>query len=72
MGVFAPAGTSPAIVAQLNAALGKVLAMPEIRERFAGLGAEPWSSSPEQLASHIRSETAKWSQLVKAVGVTIE
>jgi tripartite-type tricarboxylate transporter receptor subunit TctC len=72
MGVFAPAGTSPAIVAQLNAALNKVLAMPEIRERFAGLGAEPWSSSPEQLAAHIRSETAKWSQLVKAVGVTIE
>jgi tripartite-type tricarboxylate transporter receptor subunit TctC len=72
MGVLAPAGTPPAIVAQLNGALNKVLAMTEIRGTFAGLGAEPLRSTPEEFASHIRNETAKWSKLVKAAGAKIE
>ena len=72
MGIFAPAGTPPAIVAQLNGALNKLLATSEIRERFAGLGAEPLGSTPEEFAAHIRSETAKWSQLVKATGARSE
>ena len=71
MGVLAPAGTPPAVVAQLNAALNKVLAAAEIRERFAGLGAEPLSSTPEEFAAHIRNETGKWSRLVKSAGVKI-
>jgi hypothetical protein len=69
MGVFAPAGTPPAVVTQLNGALQKLLAAPDIRERFAGLGAEPLASSPEEFSAHIRSEMAKWSQLVKAAGI---
>ena len=72
MGVLAPAGTPPAVIAQLNTALGKVLATAEIRERFAALGAEPLWSSPEEFAAHIRNETAKWSRLVKATGAKIE
>ena len=72
MGIFAPAGTPPAVVAQLNGALNKLLATGEIRERFAGLGAEPLGSTPEEFAAHIRSETAKWSQLVKATGARSE
>ena len=69
MGVFAPAGTPPAVVAQLNGALQKLLAAPDIRERFAGLGAEPLASTPEEFSAHIRSEMTKWSQLVKAAGI---
>jgi tripartite-type tricarboxylate transporter receptor subunit TctC len=69
MGVFAPAGTPPAVVTQLNGALQKLLAAPDIRERFAGLGAEPLASTPEEFSAHIRSEMAKWSQLVKAADI---
>lgn len=72
MGIFAPAGTPPAIVAQLNGALNKLLATGEIRERFAGFGAEPLGSTPEEFATHIRSETAKWSQLVMTTGAKSE
>ncbi len=72
MGIFAPAGTPPTIVGQLNSALNRLLATPEIRERFASLGAEPLGSTPEEFMAHIRSETAKWSQLVKATGAKIE
>jgi len=72
MGVLAPAGTPQPIIDRLNAALGKVLVTVEIRERFAGLGAEPLTSTPEEFAAHIRNETAKWSRLVKSAGVRIE
>ena len=72
MGLFAPAGTPSAIVSQLNAALTKLLASSDVRERFAALGAEPLGSSPEEFAAHIRSETTKWSRLVKETGTRIE
>ena len=72
MGLFAPAGTPSAIVSQLNAALNKLLASSDVRERFAALGAEPLGSSPEEFAAHIRSETTKWSRLVKETGTRIE
>jgi tripartite-type tricarboxylate transporter receptor subunit TctC len=72
MGLFAPAGTPSAIVSQLNAALNKLLASTDVRERFAALGAEPLGSSPEEFAAHIRSETTKWSRLVKETGTRIE
>ena len=62
MGLFAPAGTPSAIVSQLNAALNKLLASSDVRERFAALGAEPLGSSPEEFAAHIRNETTKWSR----------
>lgn len=72
MGLFAPAGTPSAIVSQLNTALNKLLASTDVRERFAALGAEPLGSSPEEFAAHIRSETTKWSRLVKETGTRIE
>ena len=72
MGLFAPAGTPSAIVSQLNAALNKLLASSDVRERFAALGAEPLGSSPEEFAAHIRNETTKWSRLVKETGTRIE
>jgi tripartite-type tricarboxylate transporter receptor subunit TctC len=72
MGMLAPAGTPQPIVARLNTALTQVLGQPDIRERFAGLGAEPLSSSPEEFAAHIRTESQKWATLVKSAGVKIE
>ncbi len=72
MGILAPAGTPPAIVAQLSTALNKVLGSTEIRERFASLGAEPVGSSPEAFADHIRSELRKWSELVSSSGVKLQ
>jgi tripartite-type tricarboxylate transporter receptor subunit TctC len=72
MGILAPAGTPPAVVTRLNGALVTLLATPDIRERFAGLGAEPLSSTPEEFASHIRNESAKWARIVKSAGVKMD
>lgn len=66
--VFAPAKTPPAVVGKLNGAIGKALDTAEFRERFVGLGAEPRSSTPQELAAYLRAETGKMRKLVKESG----
>src|SRR4051812_22881029 len=51
---------------KLTDALGKALADPEVRERFATQGLEAASSTPEQFAAHIRSEVEKWIRVAKS------
>jgi tripartite-type tricarboxylate transporter receptor subunit TctC len=70
VGLFAPAGTSPAIVERLNRDVNAILAEPESQQRFAGLGAEANPMSSSQFADYLRSETAKWAKLVKLSGVS--
>src|SRR6185295_9271323 len=50
-GVMAPAGTPRPIIDRLNAEVARILALPEIREKFMGLGAEPIPSTPEKFAA---------------------
>ncbi|MBP0633024.1 tripartite tricarboxylate transporter substrate binding protein [Cupriavidus sp. AcVe19-1a] len=71
-GLVAPAGTAPEIVKQLNAALVKVLAMPEVKEKLGTLGAEVAASKPEEFAAYIKSETDKWGAVAKAANVVAE
>jgi tripartite-type tricarboxylate transporter receptor subunit TctC len=71
-GLLAPAGTPPEIIARLSAETAKVMASPELKERFAALGMEPLTSTPAQFASHIRSETAKWAKVVRDSGAKAE
>jgi len=71
-GVLAPAAVPREVVGRLNAALVKILASPVVRERFAGLGAEPQPSTPEELGAFIREDLAKWVKLVKEAGIKVE
>jgi tripartite-type tricarboxylate transporter receptor subunit TctC len=71
-GVFAPAGTSNAIVMKLNAGIREMLDMPEVRQRLINQGADPASNTPEQFAAFIKSEKARWSKVVKDAGVRPE
>lgn len=67
-GLYAPAKTSPAVVAQINAAVNKALAAPELRERFLRLGLEPAGGSPGDLAAVEKRDTERWAPVVKASG----
>jgi len=67
-GVAVPAGTPKEIVARLHAEIVKVLAMPDIRERFLRDGIETIGSTPEQFSEHIRRERIKWAKVVKDSG----
>jgi len=71
-GVFAPAGTPPAIVKRLNAEIVKILAMPDVREKLGALGAEIVADSPEDFAVIVKAEVAKWFDVVKKSGAKVD
>jgi len=71
-GVFAPAGTPAPIVARLNNAMTAALRSAEMRERLARMGAEPAPGTPEQFAELLRSELAKYQQVVKFSGARVD
>ena len=71
--VVAPAGTPKEIVVKLHAAINKVLAMPDVRDRLTKVGIQPsGSQSPEEFAAFVRSQAETRSQVIKAVGIKIE
>jgi tripartite-type tricarboxylate transporter receptor subunit TctC len=69
---FVPAGTSKAVVAKISNEILRVIALPDVKARVASFGYETVASTPEQFAQQIRGEVAKWSEVVKKVGVKIE
>jgi len=71
-GVLAPTGTPDAVIARLQSEISKIIKVPEIRDRFLALGAEPVGSTPEQFAAFYRNEVAKWSKVVKESGAQID
>ena len=71
-GLVAPAGTPRDVVQKLNAEVVKILAMPDVRERFLAQGVEPVGGTPEQFGEHIRAQMAKWSKVVQDAGVKAE
>jgi len=67
-GLFAPKGTPKAVVDKLAGEVRRILALPDVRERFAGLGAEPVGSTPAEFAQHVQREIDKWAKVVKQSG----
>jgi tripartite-type tricarboxylate transporter receptor subunit TctC len=71
-GVLGPAAMSPEIVKRLNGAVHKALASPATKDRFAAVVLEPWPSTPEQLASYIKDDWARWAKVVKDANIPTE
>jgi tripartite-type tricarboxylate transporter receptor subunit TctC len=71
-GLLAPAGTPPAIVAKWNAAVTKILAAPDLRERLAKQGAQAAPDTPEAFAKFIAAELPKYARIVKASGAKVD
>ncbi len=67
-GVYAPAKVAPATISQVNAAINKALAVPELRERFTRMGLEPTGGSPADLTAVMKRDTERWAPVVKASG----
>lgn len=70
--MFAPAGTPAAIVERMHRELVKALALPDVRERLAGLGAEIVGGTPAELEGFRRSEFTKWAAIIKRAGIKAE
>lgn len=71
-GVFVPAGTPPAVINRLYSEISRIVKIPEIRDRFRALGAEPAGTTPAQFAAFFRNEVAKWAKVVKESGAQVE
>jgi tripartite-type tricarboxylate transporter receptor subunit TctC len=71
-GVIAPAGLPRPIVDKLNAAINRAIASTAFKERFAMIGDEPAGGTPEEFAELIKKDSAKWAEVVRRAGVTLE
>ncbi|MCE9640602.1 MAG: tripartite tricarboxylate transporter substrate binding protein [Betaproteobacteria bacterium] len=71
-GLVAPLHTPKAVIARLSADLSKIVASTEYRDRLAGGGMEPMSSTPQQFAAYMRAEMARWSKVAKAANVQLD
>jgi tripartite-type tricarboxylate transporter receptor subunit TctC len=71
-GMLAPAATPREIISRLNAELTKALSAPDLKERLGAAGIEPVTSTPEQFAAFIRSETARYAKVIKDAGIKPE
>jgi tripartite-type tricarboxylate transporter receptor subunit TctC len=65
-GMVAPANTPHAVVERLNAAIGKVLNMPDVKKTLAGQGLDAMPTTPDAFNAYLRSERDKWVKVIKA------
>lgn len=70
--MFAPAGTSRAIVDKISADMTRVLTSPDIVERLTNMGQEPFVSTPEQFAALLQSELAHYAKIIKDANIKVE
>ena len=70
--VFAPAGTPAAIVNKINAALIDAMKQPDTVAKFETIGADPIGTTPQQLATHLDKELARWGALIKERNIRMD
>lgn len=71
-GILVPKATPGPIVKQLNEDIVAVLKLPDVRERFATLGAEPVGSTQADFDRFVRAEISRWAEIVKASGARVD
>jgi len=71
-GMTVPAATPRDLVNRLYADISKVLQQPDFRDRIAGMGADVIGSTPEQFGAFMKSESAKWGNVIREAGIKAE
>ncbi len=71
-GIFAPAATPPAVVARLSEALLKVLALPDVKDRFVAQGIEPSPMNAKDFNTFVQGEAVRWAKLAKEANIKSE
>jgi tripartite-type tricarboxylate transporter receptor subunit TctC len=71
-GFLAPKGTPAPIVARLNAEITKIMALPEVKARMAGLGAEFSPNTPKSFDAFLRSEITRWGDVVRRARLKVD
>lgn len=68
-GVFAPVGTPPDVLALLNKSIHEMVAIPDVKQRYADLGIEAKASTPEQLKARLEGDIKKWAAVIERAGI---
>ncbi|AMG89736.1 MULTISPECIES: Bug family tripartite tricarboxylate transporter substrate binding protein [Bordetella] len=68
-GLFAPAGTPADVVQKLNKTVQEVVHSPQVSKRLSELGATPKTNSPQEYATIMKDDTAKWAKVVKTANI---
>jgi tripartite-type tricarboxylate transporter receptor subunit TctC len=68
-GVAGPKGIAPAIVARLNSEIGRIVALPDVKQRYADLGIMPMHSTPERMLEVVRTEIPQMAKILAAIGI---
>ena len=72
LGLMAPKGTPKEIIDKLNAEVARIIATPKIKESWAKQGAVPTSMSPAEFGEFLKRDIAKWADVIKKSGATIQ
>ena len=70
-GIVVKAGTPPATIARINAAINKVLKTDKVRDALAKLGTDPGGGTPDAFGALVNGEIARWSKVIKEAGIKI-
>ena len=68
-GLFAPVGTPVEIIDLLNRSIREIVAVPDVKRRYADLGIEARASTPETLKATLAADIAKWAALIERAGI---
>lgn len=68
----APAGTPPAVIAKINAAVNDILKMPDVVAQFATFGAEPLGGTPADMQAQIDAERRRWKQVISSLKLSLD
>ncbi len=71
-GLFAPAGTSPAIIKKLNEEIQKIAVLPELKPYFLNLALRPATGSPEDFAKLLKEDSEYYGKMVKAMNLKLD
>ena len=70
--LFAPRGMPKPTIERIGAGVAKALAEPEVRERFAGFGFEPWIAPPADISKVIETDTRRFAEIVKRARIALD
>lgn len=72
VGLLAPAGTPREVISQLHTTMSKAIATPKVTQQFVQAGSQTVGNTPEEFATHIRTEIAKWERVVRGLKVALD
>jgi tripartite-type tricarboxylate transporter receptor subunit TctC len=72
LGLLAPAGTAPDVIARLNQAVTAALKDPKVRQRMHELGAVVVGGTPQEFHDYLVADQKRWANVIKAAGIKME